>query len=59
MVLRTKYNVNMDVVFTDWTSMYFETSFNSVIKFGYSGDHRSDRSQLSITQNAGKDGTRS
>ena len=48
MVLRTKYNVNMDVVFTDWTSMYFETSPNSVIKFGYSRDHRSDRPQINV-----------
>ena len=46
MVLRTKYNVNMDVVFTDWTSMYFETSPNSVIKFGYSRDHRSDHRSM-------------
>ena len=48
MVLRTKYNVNMDVVFTDWTSMYFETSPNSVIKFGYFRDHRSDRPQINV-----------
>lgn len=31
LILRAKYNVNMDVVFTDWTSMYFETLTNSVI----------------------------
>ena len=48
LVLRTRYDVNMDVVFTDWTSMYFETSPNSVIKFGYSRDHRSDRPQINV-----------
>jgi len=45
----------MDVVFVDWTSMYFEAPANSVVRFGYSRDHRSDRPQVTVGLSIDKD----
>ncbi len=47
-VLRTHYNVGMDTVFMDWTSMYFEAPPNNIVKLGYSRDKRPDRPQVTV-----------
>lgn len=47
-VLKDRYNVTMETIFMDWTSMYFEAPPNNVIRFGYSRDHRPDRPQVNV-----------
>ena len=47
-VLKTKYGVRMETVFTDWTSMFFEAPQQGIVRVGYSRDHRPDRPQVTI-----------
>jgi len=47
-VSKNRYNVTMDTIFMDWTSMYFEAPANNIIKFGHSRDHRPDRPQVNV-----------
>ena len=47
-VVKEQYDVTMETIFMDWTSMYFEASPNDVIRFGYSRDHRPDRPQVNV-----------
>ena len=46
--VKKRYNVGMDTVFIDWTSMYFEAPQNSIVKVGYSRDNRPDRPQVTV-----------
>jgi len=46
--LTDQYNVGLDIVFMDWTSIHFEAQPTDLIKYGYSRDHRPDRPQVTI-----------
>ena len=46
--LKERYGVTMETIFMDWTSMYFESPGNSVVRFGYSRDHRPNRPQVTV-----------
>jgi len=54
-VLKERYGVAMNVVFTDWTSMYFEARPNNIIRLGYSRDKRPDRPQVTVGLSIDKD----
>ena len=47
-VLKNEFNVGLDMVFMDWTSIHFEAQPTSLIQYGYSRDHRPDRPQITI-----------
>ena len=47
-VLTEEYDVGLDMVFMDWTTVYFEAKPSEYIKYGYSRDHRPDRPQVTI-----------
>ena len=47
-ILKDHYDVGLDMVFMDWTSSHFEAKPTSLIKYGYSRDHRPDRPQVTI-----------
>ena len=47
-VLKNEFNVGLDIVFMDWTSIHFEAQTSSLIQYGYSRDHRPDRPQITI-----------
>jgi len=47
-ILKTKFEVGLDMVFMDWTSTHFEAQTTDLIKYGYSRDHRPDRPQVTI-----------
>jgi transposase len=47
-VLKNEFNVGLDMVFLDWTSIHFEAQPTSLIQYGYSRDHRPDRPQITI-----------
>jgi transposase len=47
-VLTEEYDVGLDMVFMDWTTVYFEAKPTNYIKYGYSRDHRPDRPQVTI-----------
>lgn len=47
-VLKEEYDVGLDMVFMDWTSVYFEAKPSEYIKYGHSRDHRPDRPQVTI-----------
>ncbi|MCX6666198.1 MAG: IS1634 family transposase [Euryarchaeota archaeon] len=47
-VLKNEHGVGLDMVFMDWTSVYFEAKPTDIIKYGYSRDHRPDRPQITI-----------
>ena len=46
--LNKKYEVKMDTVFMDWTSLFFEAPQQGIVRVGYSRDHRPDRPQVTI-----------
>jgi len=46
--LKDQYDVGLDMVFMDWTTVYFEAKPSDYIKYGYSRDHRPDRPQVTI-----------
>ena len=46
--LKDEYDVGLDMVFMDWTSIYFEAKPSDYIKYGHSRDHRPDRPQVTI-----------
>ena len=54
-VLKERYDVSMNTIFMDWTSMYFEAQPNNLIRFGYSRDHRPDRPQVTVGLSIDKD----
>jgi transposase len=47
-VLKTEHDVGLDMVFMDWSTVYFEAKPSEYIKYGYSRDHRPDRPQVTI-----------
>jgi transposase len=47
-VLKNEFNVGLDMVFMDWTSIHFEAKPTDLIKYGHSRDHRPDRPQVTI-----------
>jgi transposase len=47
-ILKDQYDVGLDMVFIDWTSIHFEAKPTDLIKYGYSRDHRPDRPQVTI-----------
>ncbi len=47
-VLKHEQGVGLDMVLLDWTSSHFEAKPTSLIKYGYSRDHRPDRPQITI-----------
>jgi transposase len=47
-VLKEEHDVGLDMVFMDWTTVYFEAKPTDYIKYGYSRDHRPDRPQVTI-----------
>ena len=47
-VLKTEHSVGLDMVFMDWTTVYFEAKPSHYIKYGHSRDHRPDRPQVTI-----------
>ena len=47
-ILKEQYDVGLDMVFLDWTSIHFEAQPSDLIKYGYSRDHRPDRPQVTI-----------
>jgi len=48
LTLRNQFDVGMDMVFMDWTSIHFEAQPHDLIQYGYSRDHRPDRPQVTI-----------
>jgi len=46
--LKDQYDVGLDMVFMDWSTVYFEAKPSDYIKYGYSRDHRPDRPQVTI-----------
>jgi len=48
LTLKNDYDVGLDMVFMDWTSIHFEAQPTDLIKYGYSRDHRPDRPQVTI-----------
>jgi transposase len=46
--LKERYGINMEIIFIDWTSMYFEAPPKDVIRMGYSRDKRPDRPQVTV-----------
>ncbi|MEM0467068.1 MAG: IS1634 family transposase [Candidatus Thermoplasmatota archaeon] len=46
--LKEDFDVGLDMVFMDWTSIHFEAQPTNLIKYGYSRDHRPDRPQVTI-----------
>jgi len=48
LTLKDQYDVGLDMVFMDWTSIHFEAKPSDLIKYGYSRDHRPDRPQVTI-----------
>jgi transposase len=46
--LKDQYDVGLDMVFMDWTTVYFEAKPSDYIKYGHSRDHRPDRPQITI-----------
>lgn len=46
--LKNQFDVGLDMVFMDWTSIHFEAQPSDLIKYGYSRDHRPDRPQVTI-----------
>lgn len=47
-VLNNEFDIGLDMVFMDWTSIHFEAQPTDLIKYGYSRDHRPDRPQVTI-----------
>lgn len=47
-VMRNHYGVGMDIVFMDWTSMYFEAQGTIFVRSGHSRDLRPDRPQVTV-----------
>ncbi len=47
-ILKNEYDVGLDMVFIDWTSIHFEAQPTDLIQYGYSRDHRPDRPQVTI-----------
>jgi transposase len=47
-ILKDQYDIGLDMVFMDWTSIHFEAQPTDLIKYGYSRDHRPDRPQVTI-----------
>jgi len=47
-ILKDQYDVGLDMVFIDWSTVYFEAKPSDYIKYGYSRDHRPDRPQITI-----------
>lgn len=47
-VLTEEFGVGLDMVFMDWSTVYFEAKPTNYIKYGYSRDHRPDRPQVTI-----------
>jgi transposase len=47
-VLKEEYDVGLDMVLMDWTTVYFEAKPSEYIRYGYSRDHRPDRPQVTI-----------
>ena len=47
-VLKNEYDVGLDMVFIDWTSIHFEAKISDLIKYGKSRDHRPDRPQVTM-----------
>jgi len=47
-VLKNEFDVGLDMVFMDWTSVHFEAKPTDLIKYGHSRDHRPDRPQVTI-----------
>ena len=47
-VLKNEHGVGLDMVFMDWTTVYFEAKPTEYIKYGHSRDHRPDRPQITI-----------
>jgi len=47
-VLKNEHGVGLDMVFMDWTTVYFEAKPSDYIKYGHSRDHRPDRPQVTI-----------
>jgi transposase len=48
LTLKNEYDVGLDMVFMDWTSIHFEAQPTDLIQYGYSRDHRPDRPQVTI-----------
>lgn len=48
LTLKNEYDVGLDMVFMDWTSIHFEAQPSDLIQYGYSRDHRPDRPQVTI-----------
>ncbi|MCX6665493.1 MAG: IS1634 family transposase [Euryarchaeota archaeon] len=46
--LKDQYDIGLDMVFMDWSTVYFEAKPSDYIKYGYSRDHRPDRPQVTI-----------
>ncbi|MEM4257771.1 MAG: hypothetical protein QXL17_01290 [Candidatus Thermoplasmatota archaeon] len=42
-VLKEEYGVGLDMVFMDWSTVYFEAKPTEYIKYGHTRDHRPDR----------------
>ncbi|MEM0467010.1 MAG: transposase [Candidatus Thermoplasmatota archaeon] len=47
-VLKEEYGVGLDMVFMDWSTVYFEAKPTEYIKYGHTRDHRPDRPQVAI-----------
>jgi len=47
-ILKKEYDVGLDMVFMDWTSIHFEAQISNFIRYGKSRDHRPDRPQVTI-----------
>ena len=47
-VLTEEFDVGLDMVFMDWSTVYFEAKPTEYIKYGYSRDHRPDRPQVTV-----------
>jgi transposase len=46
--MKTEFDVGLDMVFMDWTSIHFEAKLSDLIRYGKTRDHRPDRPQVTI-----------
>jgi transposase len=46
--LKTEFDVGLDMVFMDWTSIHFEAKISDLIRYGKTRNHRPDRPQVTI-----------